>query len=247
MNYAEAYLSGLTPEMEAALEEMGYSHAVVAHEWGKDYAKKSAETSRLKSGIEFLNAALLKGGFQGQARRAQAEADLVYALSPEPGASRRISESWQVDAIISPEIIDDNDMMNQRNSGLDEATAKFMAERGMQYIVSFREILSRHGFRRAQLLDRIRQNLALAKKFGVTVSLASGAKDVYGLRSPRDLLSLSPLLDVDKSRKLVSEHPLMLFSRAGDRKNPDVIMKGLRVVDWGGQKPNNPKKKSGWY
>ena len=88
----------------------------------------------------------------------------------------------------------------------------------------------------------------LARKYKVPVVIMSCAKNKFDLRSPRDLISVGKFLGLseDESKLAVSKNPQKIIERSKDRKNPNILIKGLEVIDWGKQKPKQ-KKMYGWY
>jgi ribonuclease P/MRP protein subunit RPP1 len=136
---------------------------------------------------------------------------------------------------------------------LDDVMVRFMAERGIAIELNFSGLLNSYGFGRAQVLGRMRQNIMLARKYGAPLIITSGALDVFGLRTPQDLLSvcLSIGMDAGHAKKVLEECPSMLVKKSNDRKNPDVLLKGLEVASWDASedacKKTDRKRMYGWY
>ena len=79
--------------------------------------------------------------------------------------------------------------------------------------------------------------------------MASGARNLSELLSPCDLLFFGGIIGLPENEveKAVSENSRALIEKASDRNNPNVILSGLTVVEWGEQKRASEKKKYGWY
>jgi len=88
------------------------------------------------------------------------------------------------------------DSMHKRDSGLDAAICKEMAQKETAYMISLSEILNSED--REGLLGRIMQNLVLCKKYKVKVMIASMAKTPLEMRNPKDLMSLARVLGAEK-------------------------------------------------
>jgi len=189
------------------------------------------------------------GELRKLSRKAIESSDFVYVSGGVEGLNRMASECWEVDLLCHPEKHREKDFINWRNSGLDHVMCKFMAERGMALEINFNSILNSRGMSRVFTLGRMMQNIRLARKYKVPLALTSGAQNPYELRSPLALSAAGRVLGMTyaESMKAVSDTPKKLIKKAGDRNDPDIILAGLEVVDWGELKPCQPKKRWGWY
>jgi RNase P/RNase MRP subunit p30 len=230
-------------------KRMGWDRTCAVAEYkGKGEFKKYRENA-VALGDDVLVGALISGDARKNARKAlDAQADVIIADGRIEDACRTASECWEVDLIVNPELTGSRDLLDQWSSGLDHVMASFMAERGIGYCVNTANILDAAGVKRARLLGRIMQNLRLARKYRVNIVFATGARDKWSIRSPSDLAQLAKTLGLPdaESRKTVSQNPLFYVKRASERNNPDILTKGLEVVDWGSQQ-RKPKRKYGWY
>ena len=91
------------------------------------------------------------------------------------------------DVIFGVEGLMHKDSLHFRQSGLNQVLCALMAKKGISYGISFSMILHSSSRGRALLLGRIAQNIRLARKFKIPVQIHSFAKDVYDLRSAKDL------------------------------------------------------------
>ncbi|MFC2154596.1 RNase P subunit p30 family protein, partial [Candidatus Altiarchaeota archaeon] len=166
--------SSNTKESIQKAAELGW-HGICLVESFKDskqYTSSLKKTNEMKLGI--LRGALLDGikgkEIQQQARKAlDSGADLIFYSAKNIEENRMASECWEVDVICAPESTSEKDFMDQRQSGVDDVIAKNMAERCMALEVSLSSLLDTQGRKRAETMGRIRQNLVLAKKYGVPV------------------------------------------------------------------------------
>lgn len=232
------------PALAGKTAEYGWGGACVARDFDsgfKGFLKGFSDDTSILAG------ALVGGDVARNARRAlDAGADVVLVSGGPDEVNRLAAECWEADVLLHPERGGEKDFMDQKNSGLDAIIARAMAGRGIMLGIVLSEILSVSGGRRVQLLGRIRQNIVLARKYGVGVVYCSGAVDEFGLRAPRDVMALLSLLGLGETADVVSKNPALLFAKARDRNNPNVLSKGLRVVSWGDSRPPEKKKKYGW-
>jgi ribonuclease P/MRP protein subunit RPP1 len=187
---------------------------------------------------------------QKMARAAlESGADMILVEGGDEEINRAASECWEVDVLCHPERVSGKDPLDQKNSGVDDVMARFMAERGIAIEICLAELLSCYGVVRAQVMGRMRQNIILARKYKTPIIITSGAEDRFGMRAPQDLSSLGITLGMDAgmSKKAVSEYPAMLVKKSCDRRGSDVLLAGLEVVSWGTSKGNPRKKMFGWY
>lgn len=186
---------------------------------------------------------------QKMARNALEKADIVMVAGGDEEINRAASECWEVDVLCHPERVPGKDPLDQKNSGLDDVMARFMAERGIAVEICLSELLSCYGVVRAQVMGRMRQNVRLARKYKTPIIITSGAMDRFGMRAPQDLYSLGIALGMDPglAKKAVSDYPAMLIKKSVDRRNSGVLLAGLEVVSWGTSKGKQNKKMFGWY
>jgi len=238
---------------EKALEtagSLGYESIGLACEFRnsesfRKFAKEALPTSA--AGINILTCAIITENVAENAKKALEISDIVIAEPKSEEACRQASESYEVDAIMSPEKYVENDMTDYKSSGLDHVMMKYMAERNIAYAIRFSDILRSYGAKRIQLLGRIRQNITLAEKYKTPVIAVSGAANEYEMRAPREIASYLSFLGLrENAGKAVCENPSAVIKKAQDRKSPEVITEGVSVKSWGKQQ-NTPKRRHGWY
>jgi len=183
---------------------------------------------------------------QAEARRVRANAEVII-VSGGSDVNRAASDCWELDLIGSPELHEEKDFMHQMNSGIDFVIAKACAEKGIAIEFNFADVLNSSGRKRSQLLARMMQNIMISKDCGCGMVLTSGSKDEFGLRSPRDLIAFGMVIgmSLEEATAAVSRTPSSIIRRSHDRKDPNIIMKGLEVKKWGSEKKG--KKAYGWY
>ena len=197
---------------------------------------------------DFYSAGIVSGEVVKSARKILEKHDLAYYNLGELTANRRASECWELDAMVcSPDFLKES--RPGKRLALDYVSLKNMSERGIALIIPLSITLRFRGFLRASTINTLINTVRLAGKAGVKVITASGAANQYQLRSSQDLACFSQVLGVPEHElvRTVSSNPEALISKSADRRDPDVITSGLRVIKWGLQMKNQGKRMYGWY
>jgi ribonuclease P/MRP protein subunit RPP1 len=141
----------------------------------------------------------------------------------------------------------EKDFMHQANSGIDYVIARACVEKNIAIEFNFSNILDASGRKRAEMLARMAQNVRICRQTNCDMIITSGAKDMYGMRAPMDLIAFGTVIGMtlEEAKAAVSANPAKVLKRSEDRRNPDIILKGLKVKKWG-SKPKE-KKIYGWY
>ncbi|MBN2518179.1 MAG: hypothetical protein JXB14_05000 [Candidatus Altiarchaeota archaeon] len=212
-----------------------------------DFLKFKERLSGLGAGIKILAGVELYptnlNSIQQEIRKFRRDADVIF-VSGDDSITRAASDCWELDCISSPINIQQKDFMKQRNSGIDYAIAKSCAEKGIAIEIRFSDVLRYYGKLGSELMARIKQNIDICNDTRAPLLLTSGAKDPFELRSPLELLGFGRFLGMSKYS--LSEAPRNILERTNGRKDPNVILKGLRVQDWGDIKLKE-KRLYGWY
>ena len=85
---------------------------------------------------------------------------------------------------------------------------------------------------RIKLLARLRDEVALAKRYGVPVVICSGAPEPIMMRRPRELAYLATILDLgfEDALDALSKTPLSMLERNRAKLDPSFVAPGIRVV-----------------
>jgi hypothetical protein len=83
-----------------------------------------------------------------------------------------------------------NDKLHQRVSGVDQPLLRELKRRKVAVVLSVASLLARSGAERATLIGRWMDIIALCRKDGVRIVIASCAASPYGMRSPVDMRSI---------------------------------------------------------
>ncbi|MBM3308847.1 MAG: hypothetical protein FJY77_01205 [Candidatus Altiarchaeales archaeon] len=233
------------PSVLSQSASLGWSGICVA----KDFEKaRSMKLPDEVNGMEVYLGAIVSNDVEKKARLALDFADLVLVNGGNEEVNRQASECCEVDILLHPELNQEKDAIDFKKAGLDHVLASLMAENGVALGLDFSRLLNSYGRTSTLIAGRIMQNVKLALKYKVPVVLCSCASGKLGLKSPQDFKAIHSLLGIPQhlAAKIVSDYPAQVVEKMRLRNNPNVLMKGLEVSDWGGQKPQQ-KRKYGWY
>lgn len=94
------------------------------------------------------------------------------------------------------------DPTTSRKMEFDSAVAQIAHDKDIAIGFSLDSILNTKGLDRVSLIRNIKFVIELCKKKNAEVILISGAKDVYGMRSPEDLAALGVMFGLTKPQAL---------------------------------------------
>ena len=165
------------------------------------------------------------GELLGSLRNLRRKFEVVSVLCTSKAVARQAAKDRRVDLLSFP-------IVETRATFLDSAEAELASESLASLEIDMAQFLSLEGFRRVRLISALRREVATAKRFGVPVTLSSGAASVYLLRKPQDYASLAMLFDMESSLALraLSDVPLNMVERNRQKLSPDFVAPGIRVV-----------------
>ncbi len=239
-------VNGRVEEILKNAEILGWDGICLTREFNRDFREFHDEVSGLESNLDILLGARISAPIQKNARKALDLADVILVGGGDEIVNRKASECWEVDILSHPERNQSKDFMHQRNSGIDHVMARFMRERGIAIEINLSEVLNSSRILRARILGRMRQNVILARRYKTPMVLTSGTRDMWGLRAPGELMAFGRCLGMTDLEAKNAVSPTGILRKVRDRKDTNVILKGLEVIDWGGSKPEK-KRMYGWY
>jgi len=138
---------------------------------------------------------------------------LIIEASDDDELNRIVFENKKVDIIFH---LEDKrkpyDPTHFRNSGLNQVLCKLANKNNIHIGFSLDEILKSKN--QSLLIGRIKQNIKLCRKYKVKMVFASLAKDKYGLRLSKDLISLMKVLGMTPGEaKHALEYASELFKK----------------------------------
>lgn len=149
--------------------------------------------------------------------------DLIMADAYNDKVNRTICQMRQVDIL-------NNLYQNKYDRGLNHVLSKLLKENNITVNIDYRNILNNRGYHKAKLLAKINRLFMLQRKYGFRVITSSGSNSFYDVKSPRAMLSLTNLFDIDM------DYAKKLNSTNVDEIIEDItihnesIVEGVRII-----------------
>lgn len=161
-----------------------------------------------------------------QINKLRNKADILIVSGGLSKINRAAVENPRVDILAHPE-------MGRRDSGIDNVTAKLAADNSVAIELNFKYVLNSYKKIRAHMLTHMKTNVTLAKKYKTPFIIASGAQNIYDMRTGRELASLGSLLDLELAESLyaVSAMPEMIAQHTKKVRSKGHIMPGVEVLE----------------
>jgi len=80
---------------------------------------------------------------------------------------------------------------------IDNTLAKIAARQEKAFEICAADIIRSRGYPRARMIQSISRTVMLARKYSIPLAITSGAKDIYSLVTPRELVSFGMLVGLD--------------------------------------------------
>lgn len=169
--------------------------------------------------INHTNPQLLRKDVQ----RLDKKVDLIMANGGEEKINRVICETPQIDIINHP-------YLHKRNSGINHVLSKLMVENNITVNINLTDILQHRGYFKAKILNQVNQLLMLQRKYGFRTVLSSGSESFFDVRSPKSMIMLSQLtdMDIDYAKKCITQYPLEIIEDITIHK--ESIVQGVRII-----------------
>lgn len=229
-------------------ERFGFDGICIAKKFEKNFSEFSESVKKLVSDtkIEVFIGAEISENIKKNAISALKFSDFIIANCRDEKTKIEASKCWEVDILYQS--INFKDNIDQRNSGIDSTIATLLSERGIALEINFSEFLNSYGFVRAQKIGKVRQNILIARKYKTPIIITSGAKSIYEMRTPRELMSFGKILGMSdgEAKNALEKNPLMLIEKSNNRKDPKKILKGLEILKFGNE-DKVIKKMHGFY
>lgn len=151
--------------------------------------------------------------------------EVISVVCLSKAVARQAAKDRRVDLLSFP-------AMSPRQRFFNHAEAELASKALSALEVDMASLLSSKGFSRVPLLSSLRKEVAIAKKFGVPVTISSGATNEYLMRRPHDYAALAALFSMAASLALraLSETPLTIVERNREKLSPDYVAPGIRIV-----------------
>lgn len=232
MHVHSAFSEGESSVMQLAgrAKELGYAGICFS-----EYFEGRARLEQLKAEVakaqEATGIAILLG-FEArntQELRRLAEMrrmfDVLLAHGGDIAMNRAAVETREVDILTHPE-------HGRYDGGMNHVMMKLAEANGVAVEVNFREILTSNKKTRSRVLENMRDNVALARKYKAPIILCSGAVSHSELRDPLVMTSMAQLLGMApaEAKTALSDTPQSIFEKARKRKDGSWVMPGVEAV-----------------
>lgn len=221
-------------EGESSLEQLagmakrlGYSGICFAEYFENERQLKKLKTEvakvERKVGIEILL------GFEARSvkelrilRNKRKLFDILLVRGGDLRMNRTACETPEVDILTHPEY-------NRNDAGLNHVMMKLAKRNNVAVEINYREILTASEKTRSKILANMRNNVKLAKKYGVPIILCSGAISHYELRDPLCMASTATQLGLTlkEAKDAVSKVPSSIVKKSKTRKGKKWVMPGV--------------------
>jgi len=127
--------------------------------------------------------------------------ELNIIKTPDP---RKALENKNTDVLLDPYHYIKKDSLHFRNSGLNQVVCKIAKKNKIIIAFSFSNILKSKN--RNKILERIKQNIKLCRKYKVPMIIASFAENEYELRTAKELQNFALFLGMgpNEAKKAVN-------------------------------------------
>ena len=152
--------------------------------------------------------------------------DIVVVSGSDYSINRAACDDSRVDILMHPEL-------GRPDSGLDEPSIEAATQNNVAIGVSFREVLYNFRKPRAYILNHIARNLMLCNHFRAPVVFCSCAQSTWGMRNPREFVSLLNILGLDIGRAFaaVTSIPQTIVEENKKTLEGTKITEGVEVVE----------------
>jgi len=237
MNFYDLHVHSAFSEGESTIEQLastakllGYAGICFAEYYkGEEQIKKlAAEIEKVKEkiGMEvFL-------GFEANNSKElniladkRKKFDVLLVHGGQVSLNREAVETPEVDILTHPEF-------NRYDSGLNHIMMKFAAKNNVAIEINFREVLMSSKKSRSGLLQNMRTNTMLAKKYHTPLIVSSGAVSHWELRDPQALASFASQLGLDLSdaTACMSKVPEKIVRESEQRRSEGWIQPGVKIM-----------------
>lgn len=133
------------------------------------------------------------------------ESGLIIFKGGNEELNRKAVEDSRVDILLHPE-------KGRKDSGINHVTAKKASENNVAIGLDFKQ-LNTTNKKRSHIFRHWRRNMKLCEKYGADYLITTRAKEIYDLRSPRDLENLINSLGYN-GKKAVSKTPSKIIENS---------------------------------
>jgi len=150
--------------------------------------------------------------------------DVLLVHGGDLKINRAAVEDVRVDVLAHP-------YQGRKDSGFNHILAKKAAENGVAVEINIGYFLRNRNHRRQKILAQFREIMKLKAKYDFSLVITSGARSIYDLRSPRDLMALSSCFGMDKETAFssLSNVPEAIIEK--NQLRHQIISSGVRLLE----------------
>ena len=158
-------------------------------------------------------------------RRFRRKFEVISVICTSKAVARQAAKDRRVDLLSFP-------ATNPRKRFFDHAEAELASKVFSSLEIDMAPLISLKSFQRIRLLSSLRKEVEIARKFGVPVTISSGATNTHLIRGPYDYAAVTALFDMATPLALraLSETPLTIVERNREKLNPNFVAPGIRLV-----------------
>jgi ribonuclease P/MRP protein subunit RPP1 len=151
---------------------------------------------------------------------------VVIVSGGDYSINRAACDDSRIDILMHPEL-------GRPDSGLDEPSLEAATQNNVAIGVSFREILFNFRKPRAYILNHIARNLMLCNHFRTPTVICSCAQSIWGMRNPREFVSMLNILglDIGKAFASVTSIPQAIVEENRKTLEGTKITEGVEEVE----------------
>jgi len=157
-------------------------------------------------------------------RRLRRKFELIGVFCSSKRVARVAARDRRVDLLLFP--------LDPRRRFFDRAEAELASNSNCALEVELMPLFEMDRWRRVEVLARLREEVAIAREYGVPLVISSGARRPILMRRPRELAHLAIVLGLSLEGALdaLSKNPVSLVERNRAKLGPDFVAPGIRIV-----------------
>jgi ribonuclease P/MRP protein subunit RPP1 len=150
--------------------------------------------------------------------------DVLLVQGGDLKINRASVEDPRVDVLAHP-------YQGRRDSGFNHVLAKKAAENEVAIEINIGYFLRSRNHRRQKVIAQFRELVKLKSKFDFPLVITSGARSLYDLRSPQDLMALSNCFGMDKENSFSALSTVPEDITENNQLRHQLISSGVRILE----------------
>ncbi|MBU3904911.1 MAG: hypothetical protein KJ906_02040 [Nanoarchaeota archaeon] len=217
-------------EIARFAEHLGYSGIAICNKYEslEQIRKLKEEISKIETTVEIYVGVKIKTESVEELRKiieqVREEVMVVVVAGGNYSINRAACENPKVDILAHPEF-------GRIDSGLDEVCLNLAKKNNVAIQINFTEIAEKYRRGRSSLLGRMDRNIRLTRELSVPTIVCSGAKSIWDMRDPREMISIVNIfgLEIEKSFSCLSMVPQNIIEDNKKRLSGEKITEGVEL------------------